>query len=180
MLSRRRFLQLGSFGLATGALTAYRLLADAKPATDTSVILLWLPGGPPHLETYDMKPDAPAEYRGEFEPIRTAVPGLDVCELLPLHAKSARRYSIIRSVHHTFSDHGGGHKKFLTARDPFQPTGFVNDHPMVGSMVAKLRDRNGPATMFAHLGIDPHGTTSNDHTGHPLAVLPEGKPIAAL
>jgi len=96
------------------------------------------------METYDMKPDAPAEYRGDFRPIKTNVPGIDVCEHLPMHAKSAHRYSLIRSVHHTFSDHGGGHKKFLTARDPFQPDGFVNDHPMVGSMVAKSRDGKGP------------------------------------
>ncbi len=155
MLSRRRFLQLGALGLATSAITPYRLLADGgKPASDTSVILLWLPGGPPHMETYDMKPDAPAEYRGDFKPIRTSVPGMDVCEHLPMHAKTAKRFSLIRSVHHTFSDHGGGHKKFLTARDPFQPTGFVNDHPMVGSMVARMRGDGGPVPHYV-AGTDP-------------------------
>jgi hypothetical protein len=155
MLSRRRFLQIGSLSLATSAITPFRLLgAGEKPASDTSVILLWLPGGPPHMETYDMKPDAPVEYRGDFRPIRTNVPGIDVCELLPLHAKSAHRFSLIRSVHHTFSDHGGGHKKFLTGRDPFEPTGFVNDHPMVGSMVAKVRGDSGPVPAYV-AGTDP-------------------------
>ncbi len=93
------------------------------------------------MEMYDMKPDAPIEVRGLFSPIPTNVPGLDVCELMPRHAKIAHKYNIIRSVAHTFSDHGGGHKRFLTGRDPLEPTGFVNDFPMAGSVVAKLRTK---------------------------------------
>ena len=107
---------------------------------DTSVILLWLPGGPPHMETYDMKPDAPAEYRGDFKPIPTNVPGMEVCEHLPRHARIADKYTLIRSISHNFADHGGGHKRFLTGRDPKEPTGIVNDYPMVGSMTAKMRE----------------------------------------
>ncbi|NBO92285.1 MAG: DUF1501 domain-containing protein [Planctomycetia bacterium] len=152
-LSRRRFLQLGSLAVASKAITPYAF-ADNKPSDDTSVIFLWLPGGPPHMETYDMKPDAPVEYRGDFKPIHTNVPGLDVCEHMPLHAQTAHRYSLIRSIHHTFSDHGGGHKKFLTARDPFQPTGFVNDYPMVGSMVAKVRQGRAAVPDYV-AGTDP-------------------------
>src|SRR4029077_20155222 len=110
-----------------------------KAVPDTSVILIWLPGGPPHLDTYDLKPDAPAEYRGPFRPIQTNVPGVEVGEHLPLHAKVADRYALIRSIAHNFADHGGGHKRFLTGRDPSSPVGFVNDHPMVGSMVARVR-----------------------------------------
>jgi hypothetical protein len=102
------------------------------------VIFVWLPGGPPHMETYDMKPDAPEEYRGDFRPIHTNVPGIDVCELLPLHAKVADKFTLIRSIAHKFADHGGGHKRFLTGRDPIEPVGFVNDYPMVGSMVAEV------------------------------------------
>ncbi|MFP6892492.1 MAG: DUF1501 domain-containing protein, partial [Opitutales bacterium] len=94
-----------------------------------------------------MKPDAPDTHRGEFNPIRTNVPGIEVCELLPMHAKCADKYNLIRSVHHTFSDHGGGHKRFLTGRDPKEPTGFVNDYPCVGSMAFKAlegkRDTRG-------------------------------------
>ncbi len=130
---------LGSLTLAD----LFRMRASAgAPAVepDTSVILLWLPGGPPHMETYDLKPDAPAEYRGAFKPIPTVVPGLDVCELLPRHAQVADRFNIIRSVAHEFADHGGGHKRFLTGRFPAEPTGFVNDAPMVGSIVAKVRE----------------------------------------
>jgi hypothetical protein len=144
-LSRRQFLKLGALSLGAcglGGVTPWQLTARGsdRPATDTSVIFIWLPGGPPHMETYDMKPDAPAEYRGEFKPIKTVVPGIEVCELLPLHTKVADRFSLIRSIAHTFADHGGGHKRFLTGRDPKEPTGFVNDYPMVGSMVAKVRE----------------------------------------
>lgn len=121
---------------------------------DTSVILLWLPGGPPHMETYDMKPDAPAEFRGEFKPIRTNVPGIDVCELLPRHARIADRFSLIRSIAHNFADHGGGHKRFLTGRDPREPVGFVNDYPMVGSMVAEARRHHRAAVPNYIAGTD--------------------------
>jgi len=145
-ISRRSFLQVGS--LATSALgfsDLLRLRSIAKETTgqsspDTSVIFVWLPGGPPHMETYDMKPDAPAEYRGIFSPIKTNVPGIEVCELLPMHTRCADKYTIIRSVAHEFADHGGGHKRFLTGYKPKEPTGFINDNPMVGSVVAKMRE----------------------------------------
>src|SRR3954469_25186474 len=88
-LRRREFLRLGM--LALGGLGAADLLAAradaAGPAPDTSVILFWMWGGPSQLETYDLKPDAPVEYRGPYRPIPTAVPGLDVCDLFPLQAK---------------------------------------------------------------------------------------------
>ena len=143
-LSRRSFLQAGALGLGgLGLADLLRMKAEAGVATsaeDTSVIFIWLPGGQPHLETYDMKPEAPLEYRGEFQSIRTKVPGLDVCELLPRHAQTADKFNIIRSISHEFADHGGGHKRFLTGRKPAEPTGFVNDSPAVGSMVAKMRE----------------------------------------
>jgi hypothetical protein len=77
----------------------FRLQAQAGEsvaAPDTSVIFIWMPGGPPHMEMYDMKPEAPADYRGAFNPIPTNVPGLDVCELMPLHAECADQYNIVR------------------------------------------------------------------------------------
>ncbi|MFM7863063.1 MAG: DUF1501 domain-containing protein, partial [Planctomycetaceae bacterium] len=131
-VSRRSFLEAGSLGLGMLGLGDYLKLRAADPAVgaalpDTSVIFVWLPGGPPHMEMYDMKPEAPAEYRGLFSPIATNVPGLQVCELMPRHAQCADRYTIIRSVAHEFADHGGGHKRFLTGRMPATPTGFVND-----------------------------------------------------
>lgn len=125
-------------GIGASGIVPWKLSA-AEQTPDTSVILVWLPGGPPHMETYDLKPDAPEEYRGEFRPIQTNVSGIQVSEHLPLHARLADKYTLIRSVAHNFSDHGGGHKRFLTGRDPMSPVGFVNDHPMVGSMVYKMR-----------------------------------------
>lgn len=147
-VSRRSVLEAGSLGLGMlGLSDMLRLRAEtsqtrtASTAPDTSIIFIWLPGGPPHMEMYDMKPEAPEEYRGVFRPVRTNVRGLDVCELLPRHTTCADRYNIIRSVAHEFADHGGGHKRFLTGRQPASPTGFVNDAPAVGSIVAKCRER---------------------------------------
>ncbi len=144
-ISRRSFLTMGTLGLGGLSLAdAMRVRAAAGETSfepDTSVIFIWLPGGPPHMETYDMKPDAPSDYRGEFRPIPTNVPGLDVCEHLPLHAKCADKFTLIRSVAHKFADHGGGHKRFLTGRKPKTPTGFINDSPAVGSIVAKMREK---------------------------------------
>ena len=147
-LSRRSFLKVGTLGVCGLGLADFLRLraaaaqaagAAAASAPDTSVIFVWLPGGPPHMETYDMKPEAPSEYRGDFSPIKTNVPGIEVCELLPLHAKCADKYTIIRSVAHEFADHGGGHKRFLTGYAPKEPTGFINDYPMAGSVVSKMR-----------------------------------------
>jgi hypothetical protein len=70
------------------------------------VILLWLWGGPSHLDTFDLKPDAPLEYRGPFEPIATAVPGVHICELLPGLARRADRFALLRALHHESNDHG--------------------------------------------------------------------------
>src|SRR5580704_10727611 len=99
-LSRRQFLQLG--GLALGGLSLPQLLrAEAEAgikSSHKSVIMVFLSGGPPHQDMVDLKPDAPAEVRGEFKPISTNVPGIQICELLPGMAKMLDRLAIIRSV----------------------------------------------------------------------------------
>lgn len=145
-LTRRSFLRAGVLGLGGLSLAeALKLRAAAgnplDAGLDTSVIFVWLPGGPPHLDMYDMKPAAPAEYRGIFSPVATRVPGVDVCELLPRHAQCADKYTIIRSIAHDFADHGGGHKRFMTGRDPKEPTGFVNDFPAAPSFVSRCREQ---------------------------------------
>ena len=142
-MKRRTILELGGLsvmGLSMSDYLAYQAQAAERgeDLSDTSVIFVWLPGGPPHMETYDMKPDAPVEYRGEFDPVKTNVPGMDVCELLPLHTKIADKFTLIRSIHHTFADHGGGHKRLMTGRIPATPTGTVNDAPAVMSIVKKM------------------------------------------
>jgi len=142
-MSRRSFLTLGTLGVSGLSLAdAMRLrAAEGKSGPpETSVLFVWLAGGPPHLDMYDMKPDAPDEYRGPFNPIRTNVPGLDVCELMPLHAKCADKYTLIRSIAHTFNDHGGGSKRVMTGRIPATPTETVNDAPAVSTVVAKVRE----------------------------------------
>lgn len=143
-IDRRGFLRAGLFGW--GGLTLPGLLTaqavDAPPTTDTSVILFWMWGGPSHLETYDLKPDAPAEYRGPFSPIRTTVPGLDVCELLPLHARTAKRFSLVRSLHHTMSSHNDGSIEVLTGKTPTKadPTSTaISEHPDFGMITSYLR-----------------------------------------
>src|SRR5437879_13723965 len=107
---RREFLRLGT--LALGGLGLSDLLsaraASARPDADTSVILFWMWGGPSQFETYDPKPDAPSEIRGPFRPIATSVPGLNLCELLPLQARLADRIALARPLHHEMSAHDDG------------------------------------------------------------------------
>lgn len=108
MVSRRELLRAGAsaaLGASFGALASGPAQA-ASPARARSVIVLWLWGGPSHLDTFDMKPDAPSEYRGPFETIATSVPGLHVCELLPELARRADRFAIHRALHHEANDHG--------------------------------------------------------------------------
>jgi hypothetical protein len=145
-LTRRGFMQLGMLGLSGLGLSDFlRLRAEGnaagRSAPDTAVILVWLPGGLSHIDTYDMKPGAPVEYRGEFRPIKTVVSGLDVCELMPQHAKVADRFSIVRSVSHGYIQHGGGTKQMLMGRPPLRPEGEgANEFPVIGSVVSKMRE----------------------------------------
>lgn len=145
-IRRRSFLEVGGLSVVGLGLSDFlRFQAQAasmgsasQGPSDTSVIFIWLPGGLPHMDTYDMKPDAPMEYRGDFQPIRTNVPGMQVCELLPRHAKIADKFSIIRSIQHDFADHGGAHKRMMTGRLPKTPTGTINDAPAVPCVVKKV------------------------------------------
>ena len=117
-IDRRTWLKLG--GLSFGALCAgvspnlAQVLANEAADRDFSVILFWANGGPSHLETFDLKPGAPAEIRGDFQPIRTNVPGIDICEHLPRLATMADKYTIVRSLHHERGEHSGGTHRFLT------------------------------------------------------------------
>ena len=117
-VSRRSFVQIGAAGIGSMSLSSILRAREssAQQKKDTSVILIWLDGGPSHHDTYDPKPDAPREYAGIWNPIHTNVPGIDVCELLPLHAKIADRFSLVRSLHHDNGDHFSGGHWMLTGR----------------------------------------------------------------
>jgi hypothetical protein len=119
-MSRRSFLQLGVAGMASVGLPqllrAREESARAGGTRNTSVILIWLDGGPSHMDLYDMKPDAPAEYRGIWRPIRTRVPGFDITELFPRQARFTDKFSIVRSLHHNTGDHFAGGHRMLTAK----------------------------------------------------------------
>ena len=143
-VQRRSFLEIGS--LALGGLGLSDLLrlrseavASGKTEPDTAVILIWLQGGPSHLETYDLKPEAPIEYRGDFSPIDTNVSGLEISEYLPQHAKIADRFTIIRSISHGFANHAGGAGRFLSGRNPLRPLDPIAQFPCIGPIVSQMR-----------------------------------------
>lgn len=147
---RREFLQLGA--LALGGLSLTDVLAQRDAASgappDTSVILLYCHGGPSQLETYDLKPFAPREYRSVFSPIATKVPGMDICELFPLQAQQADKFSLIRSLHHEMSSHSDGGIEVLTGKTPVKPdptSTSKSEHPDLGSVASRIRGMNARA-----------------------------------
>jgi hypothetical protein len=109
-LTRRNILRIGALGV--GGLTLPGLLqaraAESKSPGDKAVIMICLGGGPSHIDTYDMRPDSPAEYRGEFNPIATKVPGLQMCELMPRQAEIADKLAVVRSMQWTEPCHQYG------------------------------------------------------------------------
>ena len=120
MPSRREFLRFGLAGMGSlplAELFRLRAVAGAAKAERKSLILVWLRGGASHLETYDPKPDAPSEYRGPYQPISTRVPGLQICELLPRHARIADKFTVLRSMAHTGGGHPAGSLQLLSG-DP--------------------------------------------------------------
>ena len=144
-LSRRSCLQLGLGALTgTGLTQMLQLRAASKSSDDRkrSCILVWLDGGPTHYETFDPKPKAPKEVRGEFNPISTAVPGIQFSEKLVRLAKSAGEFSVIRSIRHNQGNHGAGNHYMMTGAPPRIPVScgaFVSFHPSLGSVTAHDR-----------------------------------------
>ncbi|MCA9203492.1 MAG: DUF1501 domain-containing protein, partial [Planctomycetales bacterium] len=111
-----------------------------RRAKAKSCILIWMDGGPTHFETFDPKPDAPAEIRGEFEPIATKVPGVHFSEHMVRLAASLDKFAMIRSIRHDQGNHGAGNHYMMTGAPPRIPVGcgaFVSFHPSMGSVVAK-------------------------------------------
>ncbi|MCA9266880.1 MAG: DUF1501 domain-containing protein [Planctomycetales bacterium] len=139
--SRRSFVQLGVAGLAAASLgDVLRAQAWGKEGgagSDHACILLWLDGGPGHMDMYDMKPDAPAEYRGIWQPIKTNVPGIEITELFPQQAKVADKFAILRSLHHDDGDHFGGAHRMLTTKPGVNGANQEGRFPGIGAVVAR-------------------------------------------
>lgn len=147
-LTRRSFLKIGS--LALGGLTLPELLhaesLAGKRATGKSIINIYLPGGPTHMDMFDLKPAAPKEYRGEFKPIATNADGVEICELMPQLAKVADRFSVVRSITGVAEEHTP------TQSDSGWSTASlrsIGGRPGVGAVMSKVW---GPAQ------VTPHGT----------------------
>ncbi len=135
-VKRRDFLKAGalgslSFGLA-GMLRAEAERGTAASAGNKNAIFLYLPGGQSHLDTFDMKPDA-SDVAGEFKPIDTNVPGIQLSEHLPNLAKNADKYCILRSVHHTLAAHAPGQQYMRSGNKPLPSL----EYPNYGSVIAK-------------------------------------------
>ena len=151
LASRRSFLKLGSLGalgLTLGDFLVLRASASQSAPPAKAVILLWLWGGPSHLDTFDMKPNAPTEYRGPFEPISTNVPGISICELLPGLARRADRFALLRGMHHESNDHGVAGTIALTGNiagavdlGGTAATGALR--PSTGAIVGRVRGQTG-------------------------------------
>ena len=151
-ITRRDFIRIGAMGI--GGLTMANLLeAEAQAGVGSShkaVINIFLPGGPPHQDMFDLKMDAPREIRGEFKPVSTNVPGLQICEEFPLMAKMMDKFTVIRSIVGATGGHDA--EQCMTGRsNRNQPPG---GWPSIGSILSKL---NGPVKpdMPPFIGLSP-------------------------
>jgi Protein of unknown function (DUF1501) len=167
-VTRRDAIRVGSaalFGSAVGLpqlLGAEAARGFAGQKRDVSLIFIFLHGGQSHLDTFDLKPDAPAEFRGDFNPMQTKIPGLLLCDLLPKVGKEVDKFSLIRSFRHHNSDHGPADHYILTGYFPtagFNPTVSPNNQrPSVGSVVSKQLGPKGSVPAYVALPkVHPSG-----------------------
>jgi hypothetical protein len=132
---RRSFLQFGAAGLLGLNLPdLLRAESGAHKSKADGLILVWLGGGPATIDMWDLKPSAPEEYRGEFKPIDTTAPGVRICEHLPKVAGQMQKCAIVRSLHHSITDHGAGAAHMATGHPP----AAALKHPALGAIAAKL------------------------------------------
>jgi len=178
-VDRRNFLRVG--GLATFGLSLPQLLqAEATQSgstrKDVNCILFWMGGGPSNIDTFDMKPDAPAEYRGEFRPIDSALPGLPVCEHLPLMAKQMDKVCLLRSVTHTESgDHTAANHYMLTGYpqrpDPSGQPANSLIYPAYGSVVSREKGWQNSMPPYVVLTGKPAGYMGSGYLGSAYSPL---------
>jgi Protein of unknown function (DUF1501) len=153
--TRRAALKAGFLGLGALALPdLLRARAASKGSTtnDKACILIWLDGGPSQLETFDPKPDAPAEYRGPFGVCKTRVPGVNVSALMPQVAKRIDKVALVRSLHHDNGDHFAAAHWMTTGRFGSTSVSQTQKFPSVGSFVSKVKGPNHP-NLPAYVGL---------------------------
>jgi hypothetical protein len=173
-ISRRRFLQYSAYGSAASLLNQSRLRASSSlsPSPVRSCIVLMLYGGPSHLDTWDMKPHAPAEIRGQYQAIATSVPGRIVCEHLPRLASLVDRLAVVRSMHHGMSNHNSAMYQALVGRRPKIDLDVLGadratDFPSLGSSLSFLTSAgNLPRTS------NPLTNVALPHVMHNVVDLP--------
>ena len=151
-ISRRNFLKIG--GLAMGGMSLPQILQAEERVgikkSQKSVIMIFLPGGPPHQDMFDLKPDAPADIRGEFKPIKTNVPGIEICEHMPKLAKMMDKFAIIRSLVGARDEHASN-----MCHSGYSIQEISQNHaPCMGSVISSLRGQT-EKTIPAFVGLAP-------------------------
>jgi hypothetical protein len=151
-IHRRNFLRIGAFGAGLSLADMLRVKAQAAPsgtgslAKMKSAIMIYLPGGPSHMDMYDLKPDAPAEFHGEFKPIPTNVPGIQICEHFPRQAKMFDKLAVVRSLISVDE-----HSDSLVMTGYSENTNRIQHHPSFGSVISKVRDGQSDIPAFVSL-----------------------------
>lgn len=168
---RRDFLHAGALsflGLSLPDLFTLKTLGAVNSEQDMNCIFLMLLGGPSQLDTWDMKPNAPAEIRGPYKPIKTNVSGIEISEIFPRTAKHADKFAIVRGVHHEAAAiHDTGHQMMQTGK-LFQAE---LEHPNIGSVLSKLRGARGDAPPHVLLPRPIGNTGGNLPHGHTAGFL---------
>src|SRR3954463_7608480 len=173
-INRRNFLQLGGttlFGLGLPAFYQARAATSDQPAKAKQLVCIWLGGGPPHRDSFDPKPDAPAEFRGSLKTIKTSVPGVQVSELLPNLARLADRYTIIRSctTGDSRADHGKDTNYWLTGNRRRVPQ--TPKYPTYGTVMAKLKAAPPGVPNFVVVGGSDNELLTESYLGAAHAPL---------
>ena len=156
-ISRRSFVQAGALGVG-GLMLPDLLRAEAAAGvgkSEKSLINIFLGGGPSHTDMFDLKPNAPIEYRGEFNPMSTNVPGMQICDLMPNLAKMADKFAVVRSIIGSYDDHNSYHTQAGYRQSDLKPVG---GWPSIGSVVAKLKgatETGAPAFVSTMGDISP-------------------------
>src|SRR5208283_5175387 len=147
-ITRRGFLRIGAFGAGLTLVDMLRARASAGTATTSqkSAIMIYLPGGPSHMDMYDLKPDAPKEFRGEFNPIDTNVPGVQICEHFPQQAKMWDKLAVVRSVVSVDE-----HSDSLVMTGYSSAVNKTMGHPSFGAVVSKLHGSSNAVPPFVSL-----------------------------